>query len=208
MGFSAEVQGIEYPAVAIFKLEDGAAFCWNGDHPTSGYLAVFDLVERKQHFVSGSFGVHGSRHRNGSRHQALEPAGRTRKEKKKIYISPYMDTAAEDLVSDSHIRSVTVPLLQPFDWWPINTPLWSATTSRHVLRRDDFGERVDGLVLQGFMCRHERVNDLIERWENTSYRSWVERNGEFDLVVLAEVVRVPSSVKRARQKQSVPADRT
>ena len=127
IGFSAEIQGIDYPAVAIFKLDDGAAFCWNGDHPTDGHLAVFDLVEQKQHFVSGSFGVHGSRHRNGSRHQVLEPTGH-----KKIYISPYRDTAATDQASDSHIRAVHVPLLQPFDWWPVRAPLGMQSQLHHV----------------------------------------------------------------------------
>jgi hypothetical protein len=187
LGFSAEIQGINYLAVAIFKLDDGAAF-WNGDHPTSGHLTVFDLVQKKQHWVSGSFGIHGSRHRNGTRHQALEPAGH-----RKIYISPYMDTAATDLASDSHIRTVHVPLLQGFEWWPIKTPLWDAiaTTSRHVLQREDFGERVDGVILQGFMCRHACVDDLLARWRRTAYRWWVEPGGEFDLIVLAEVVRVP-----------------
>ena len=158
--------------------------------PTSGYLAVFDLVQKKQHWVSGSFGVHGSRHRNGTRHQALEPAGH-----RKIYISPSMDTAATDLAPDSHIRSVHVPLLQGFEWWPIKTPLWDAiaTTSRHVLRKEDFGELVDGVILQGFMCRHACVDDLLARWRKNACRWWVERDGEFDLVVLAEVVRVPMS---------------
>ena len=188
MGFSAVIRGVEYPAVAIFKLNNGDAVCWYGDHPRDGYLAVFDLAEGTRHFVSGSFGVHGSRHRNGRRHQALEPAGH-----KKIYVSPYTDTAAMDLVSDSHIRTVNVPLLQPFEFWPIKTPLWAATNSRHVLRRDDFGERVDGVILQGFMCRHEYVDDLLARWRKITYRSWVESDGEFDLVVLAEVVRIPMS---------------
>ena len=105
-----------------------------------------------------------------------------------------MDTAAADLASDNHIRTVHVPLLQPFDWWPIRTPLWNAiaSTSRHVLRREDFGERVDGVILQGFMCRHACVGDLLARWRKPAYRSWVELGGEFDLVVLAEVVRVPT----------------
>jgi len=183
MGFSAVIRGVEYPAVAIFKLNNGDAVCWYGDHPRDGYLAVFDLAEGTRHFVSGSFG-----HRNGRRHQALEPAGH-----KKIYVSPYTDTAAMDLVSDSHIRTVNVPLLQPFEFWPIKTPLWAATNSRHVLRRDDFGERVDGVILQGFMCRHEYVDDLLARWRKITYRSWVESDGEFDLVVLAEVVRIPMS---------------
>jgi hypothetical protein len=57
MGFSAEIRGIDYPAVAIFKLNNGDAVCWYGDHPTDGHLAAFDLVEQKRHFVSGSFSV-------------------------------------------------------------------------------------------------------------------------------------------------------
>jgi hypothetical protein len=188
LGFSAEIQGINYPAVAIFKLDDGAAFCWNGDHPTSGYLAVFDLVQKKQHCVLGSFRVHGSRHRDGTRHQVLEPSGH-----RKIHVSPYLDAAATDLASDSHIRTVHVPLLQGFEWWPIKTPLWNAiaTTSRHILRGEEFGERVDGVILQGFMCRHNCVDDLLARWRKNAYKWWVERDGEFDLIVLAEVVRVP-----------------
>ena len=99
------------------------------------------------------------------------------------------------MAPDSHIRSVHVPLLQGFEWWPIKTPLWDAiaTTSRHVLRKEDFGELVDGVILQGFMCRHACVDDLLARWRKNACRWWVERDGEFDLVVLAEVVRVPMS---------------
>jgi hypothetical protein len=186
MGFSADIRGVEYPAVAIFKLNNGDAVCWYGDHPTDGHLAVFDLVEQKRHFVSGSFSVHGSRHRNGRHHQVLEPSGH-----KKIYLSPCTDKAAEDLVC-VHIREVNVPLFQPFDFWPIKTQLWHATTSRYVLRRDDFGERVDGVILQGFMCRHEYVDDLLGTLQKTTYKSWVEHDGVFDLVVLAEVVRIPA----------------
>jgi hypothetical protein len=186
MGFSAEIRGVEYPAVAIFKLNKGAANCWYGDHPTDGHLAVYDLVEQKRHFVSGSFNVHGSRHRDGSRHQVLEPSGR-----EKIYLSPRTVKASKDSLCD-HIREVNVPLFEPFDFWPIKNPVWNATTSRQVLRRDDFGQRVDGVILQGFMCRHEYVKDLLAE-QKTAYRSWVENDGDFDLVVLAEVRRIPAT---------------
>jgi hypothetical protein len=186
LGFSAEILGVEYPAVAIFKLSRGAGFCWNGDHPTEGFLAIFDLVRQKRHFVCGSWEVHGSRHRDGGRHQTLQPTGH-----ESIHIAPYRDTAAKDLVSDSHIRTVTVPLLQPFDWWPAQTPLWNSVNSRIVLRREDFGDNVDGVFLHGYICRHEYISDLIGRWQRTTARTWVERDGDFDLVVLAEVVRVP-----------------
>jgi hypothetical protein len=47
------------------------------------------------------------------------------------------------------------------------------------------------VILQGFMCRHACVDDLLARWRKNAHKSWVERDGEFDLVVLAEVVRVP-----------------
>lgn len=111
------------------------------------------------------------------------------------------DAAATDLASDSHIRTVHVPLLQGFEWWLTKTPLWEAiaTTSRHVLRREDFGERVDGVILQGFMCRHACVDDLLARWRKSSYKWWVERDGEFDLVVLVEVVRVPMPLPAERR---------
>jgi hypothetical protein len=115
----------------------------------------------------------------------LEPSGH-----EKIYLSPRTVKAAKDSVCD-HIREVNVPLFQPFDFWPIKNPVWNATTSRHALRRDDFGERVDGVILQGFMCRHEYVEDLLAE-QKTAYRSWVENDGNFDLVVLAEVRRIPA----------------
>jgi hypothetical protein len=42
------------------------------------------------------------------------------------------------------------------------------------------------------MCRHEYVEDLLAE-RKTAYRSWVENDGDFDLVVLAEVRRIPAS---------------
>jgi hypothetical protein len=186
-GFSAQIRGVEYPAVAVFKLDHGEAYCWYGDHPTSGYLAVFDLVSAKQHFVSGSWEEHGSRHKSGERHQKLASAGR------KFSIGTYYDEAVEDMLSDSSIRSVTVPLTQPFEFWPVDCPVWSAVKSPYLLRREDFGENVDGIVLHGYICRHDCLDDLIARWRKTSARSWTARDGEFDLVVLAEVVRIPKA---------------
>ncbi len=193
LGFSAEIHGVEYPAVAIFKLDHGACFCWNGDHPIQGHLAIFDLVPNRQHFISGSWEVHGSRHRDGSRHQALEPKGH-----RKIYVAPSQDVAARKLASDSSIRTVTVPLLQPFDWWSLkqdlglNNPLWNVVKARHVLKREAFGDNVDGVFLHGYMCRRERVDDLLARWRQETHTSWVEHDDDdFDLVVMAEVVKNP-----------------
>jgi hypothetical protein len=42
------------------------------------------------------------------------------------------------------------------------------------------------------MCRHEYVDDLLGTLQKTTYKSWVEHDGVFDLVVLAEVVRIPA----------------
>jgi hypothetical protein len=42
------------------------------------------------------------------------------------------------------------------------------------------------------MCRHEYVEDLLAE-QKTGYRSWVENDGDFDLVVLAEVRRIPAT---------------
>jgi len=190
LGFSAHIHGVEYPAVAVFKLDRGEAYCWYGDHPTDGHLAVFDLVSAKQHFISGSWEAHGSRHKSGERRQKLVSVGR------KIYTGVYQDTAVENMLSHSSIRSVTVPLTQPFDFWPVDCPVWSAVKSPHILRREDFGEDVDGVVLHGYICRHYSVGDLIARWRRVAVRSWTACDGDFDLVVLAEVVRVPNSTQR------------
>jgi hypothetical protein len=187
LGFSAHIRGVEYPAVAVFKLDRGEAYCWYGDHPTSGYLAIFDLVSAKQHFVSGVWEEHGSRHKSGERHQKLVSA------RGKVNIGAYHDTAAEDILSDSSIRSVTVPLTQPFEFWPLDCPVWSAVKSPYILRREDFGENVDGVVLHGYICRHDRVDDLIVRWRRITVRAWTACDGEFDLVILAEVVRIPNA---------------
>jgi hypothetical protein len=186
LGFSALIRGTEYPAVAVFKLDRSEAYCWYGDHPTSGHLAVFDLVSAKQHFVSGSWHEHGSRHRSGQRHQKLVT------DRSRVNIGEYHDIAIEDLISDSSIRSVTVPLMDPFEFWPVDCPVWPAVKSPHTLARADFGQDVDGVVLHGYICRHDRVDDLIARWRRMTARSWTACDGEFDLVVLAEVVRIPN----------------
>jgi len=190
MGFSACIRGIDYPAVAIFKLDRGETYCWPGDHPREGYLAVFDLVSAKKHFFSGSWEGHGSRHKSGERHQTLVSAGR------KVYIGATEDQATDDIVSWSSIRSVTVPLTEPFDFWPVNSPIWAAVKSPHILRREDFGGDTDGVFLHGYICRHDRVDDLISTWRARTARAWTAREDDFALVILAEVVRIPKPTPR------------
>jgi hypothetical protein len=190
LGFSAHIRGIDHPAVAIFKLDRGETYCWPGDHPTEGYLAVFDLVSAKKHFFLGWWEGHGSRHKSGERHQTLVSAGR------KVHIATRKDEASEDMVSWSSIRSVTVPLTEPFDFWPINSPTWAAVKSPHILRREDFGEDIDGVFLHGYICRHDRVDDLVSTWRATTARSWTTREQDFALVVLAEVVKIPKPTSR------------
>jgi hypothetical protein len=113
-------------------------------------------------------------------------------DRSKVNIGEYHDIGIEDLISDSSIRSVTVPLMDPFEFWPVDCPVWPAVKSPHKLARADFGQDVDGVVLHGYICRHDRVDDLIARWRRMTARSWTACDGEFDLVVLAEVVRIPN----------------
>lgn len=70
---------------------------------------------------------------------------------------------------------------------------WYVPILTLLLRREDFGEDVDGVVLHGYICRHDHLDDLISRWRKVCARSWTACDGEFDLVVLAEVVRIPMS---------------
>ena len=170
----------------VFKLDRGEAYCWYDDHPTAGHLAVLDLVSAKQHFISCSWQTHGSRYRSGERHQKLVT------DRSRVNVGDYRDTPIEDLISDSLIRSVTVPLIEPFEFWPVDCPVWPAVKSPHTLTRTDFGEDVDGVVLHGYVCRHDRVDDLVARWRKITARSWTACDGEFDLVVLAKVVRIPN----------------
>ena len=46
------------------------------------------------------------------------------------------DEASEKMVSWSSIRTITAPLTEPFDFWPVkNCPVWAAVKSPHVLWR-------------------------------------------------------------------------
>ena len=190
LGFSAHIWGRDYPA-AVFKLDGGEAYCWHGDQPGDGYLAIFDLEARKRHLFSAPRNEHHSRHKSGERRQTLECAG------KKVRIGVRKDSPSHCIVSWSAIRLVTVPLTEPFDFWPVEFPMWSAVEFPHTLRREDFGENVDGVLLDGYICRHTRVDDLLFQSRRTSARSWIAGDGEFDLVVLAEVVKIPSPIVRA-----------
>jgi hypothetical protein len=42
--FSAEIRCVEYPAVAIFKLNRGASFCWNGDPTNDGHIRLLTAL--------------------------------------------------------------------------------------------------------------------------------------------------------------------
>lgn len=177
LGFSAHIRGVDYPA-AVFKLDDGEGYCWPGDKPTDGTLVVFDLMAARKEFFSGSWEEHNSRHRSGQRHQTVVSAGR------RVHVGVDQDVASDNMKSWSSIRSATVPLIEPFAWWPIKFPVWTAIKSPHDLRRNDFG-MAEGVILHGFICRHDRVQNLIARWR-VATRSWTAREGDFELVVLAE----------------------
>jgi hypothetical protein len=170
LGFSASISGVEYPA-AIFKLDKGDGYCWPGDKSTDGTLVVLDLMAARKEFFSGSWEEHNSRHRSGQRHQTLVSTGR------RVHVGVDQDVATDKMQSWSSIRSVTAPLVEPFAWWPINMPTWTAIKSPHRLGVSDFGSS-PGVTLHGFICRHRRAHELVARWR-VATRSWTARHGGF-----------------------------
>ena len=177
LGFSAQIGVVDYPA-AVFKIDNGEGYCWPGDKPTGGTLLVIDLMAARKEIFSGSWEEHNSRHRSGQRHQTLVSTGR------RVHVGVDQDVATDKMQSWSSIRSVTVPLVEPFAWWPINMPTWTAIKSPHRLRRSDFGSS-QGVTLHGFICRHGRAHELVARWR-VATRSWTAPDADFELVVLAE----------------------
>jgi hypothetical protein len=185
LGFSARIAAVNYPA-AVFKIDNGEGYCWPGDKPTDGTLVVFDLMAARKECFSGSWEEHNSRHRSGQRHQTLVSTGR------RVHVGVDQDIATDKMQSWSSIRSVTVPLVEPFAWWPIDMPTWTAIKSPHRLRVSDFGN-TQGVTLHGFICRQGRAHELVARWR-VATRSWTARDGDFELVVLAEPFPVKAEV--------------
>jgi hypothetical protein len=174
LGFVARIDGVDHPA-AIFKLSGTGAFWWSWLEPSSGHLLRVDWPFTRSRRFLGITEFHGSYHRSGSRHRRIGTAR----------IGNRRDTAIPDIQSWKSLRSVTVPLLEPFPCEMQAKP-WNAVESPHILCSEDF-DGADGVDLHGFICRRTRVDDLICRWR-VAKQHWIVGDQDLRLVVLAEPI--------------------
>ena len=62
---------------------------------------------------------------------------------------------------------------------------WVAVKQPEILRAGAFNGAA-GICLHAYICKGERVNDLIETWGKKCGRRWIVGDGPFRLVVLGE----------------------
>jgi hypothetical protein len=182
LGFAARICGTIYPA-AIFSWSGKDGYCWPGDLPTNGTLIHFDLNSLEWQKFSGMRDVHESYHHSGQRHQKI---GGTKVVERRGETVPNIPDWAS-------LRSVMVPLIAPFPWAVVEGhPSLRTTMSPwlavkpYILESHDF-DGADGVRLHGYICRHERVDDLICKWRAAT-RHWTVGEQDLRLVVLLEPV--------------------
>lgn len=181
LGFTARINGIDYP-VAVFKLEGGDGYCWSWAYPANGWMSIADLSSGERHTVSGSWATHASQHASGIHHQRIVDADRG-----KITVGRRHTWAASAIPDWISILSVSVPLTEPF-LWAVQAPPWPPVECPHLLERHDF-EGVEGIYLEGYICKSDRVDDLIRKHPQ-AVRHWIEGNeDDLRLVVLAVPAR-------------------
>jgi hypothetical protein len=178
LGFAAAINGINHPA-AIFKFSGKDAYWWSWLQPSNGHLLSIDLLSRKAEPFVEVTEFHGSYHNDGRQHRAI---GVNTIGVKHTGVSS--GTPVPDIKGWEELISITVPLLQPFAWEMQAKP-WSAVRSPHLLRPEDFCG-AEGIDLRGFICRSDRVDDLIRRPRVKTH--WIAGDQDLRLLVLAEPI--------------------
>jgi hypothetical protein len=172
LGFVARINGVDHPA-AIFKFSGRKAYWWSWLEPSNGNLVYTDLLCGTTRIFNGVREFHGSYKSDGHRHRRIGTAR----------VGVRRDTPITDIQSWKSLRSITVPLTEPFPWEMQAKP-WSAVECPHILRSEDFDD-ADGVDLHAYICKSARVGDLICRWR-VANRWWVGGDQDLRLVVLAE----------------------
>ena len=57
------------------------------------------------------------------------------------------------------MRASSGRLMEPFEFWPVGLCGMVAVSSPHTLRRADFSQGVDGVLLHGYIRGHDRVGE-------------------------------------------------
>lgn len=184
LGFLAEIRGVQHKA-ALFNFT-GKDFYWcSWMDAMCGTLFHFDLTTGKQSVFAEVQDFHGSYHQSGQRHDKVRTA---RKVNEAIGVRKL--GRPEDLMHWQSLRSVTVPLDQPFTL-PLTQGPWNEVERPIVLRKEDFNETC-GLTLHGFACPAKLIPQLVRRW-NLKY--WMAGTDNLRLVVLAEPSKLPPATK-------------
>ena len=174
LGFAAAINRVIHPA-AIFRFSGKDAYWWSWLQPSNGHLLSIDLLSRKAEPFVEVTEFHGSYHNDGRQHRAIGVK----------HTGVYRGTAIPNIEAWESLRSITVPLLEPFPWEMQAKP-WGAVNSPHILRCEDFCG-AEGVDLHGFICKSDRVDDLICRWRVVK-QHWIAGDQDLRLVVLAEPI--------------------
>lgn len=174
LGFVAEIDGTRHNA-ALFKITGSDLFWWAWMDANGGTLIHIDLATGQKGVIEQVKDFHGSYHRSGKRHDMV----RTSHGKKPI--RGRTKTRPEDLTRWESLKSITVPLDQPFVWHLTQGP-WKEVAKSITLRKEDF-EGACGVTLHGFVCPAILLPELLRQWE---LECWSAGTNEHRLVVFAE----------------------
>ncbi len=187
LGFAARINGVDHPA-AIFKFSGKDAYCWTWHEPSKGHVIVFDSfpINKSVRLSEGQVfqsmtEQHASLHFDGRRHRTIKASGRNT-----AHVSKHQSVAIPDIKSWLSLRSVEIPLIEPF--WEMSAGAWRDVQHPKILRSEDF-DGAGGVCLHAFICSCDRIDDLIRTWR-VATRHWVEGNQRLRLVVLAEPLRI------------------
>ncbi len=177
LGFAARVDGFDHPA-AIFKFSGRDGFCWSRLEPSNAHL--INIWPTNKRFI-GMTEYHSSYHYDGRKHQSVATAdGRE-------HIPFRRDLPIENITTWASLRSISIPLTASFPW-EMNAKAWRAVKCPYILRSEDFNGAY-GVDLHGFICRKDRIRDLICTWR-VATQHWVAGDQDLQLVVLAEPLRL------------------
>jgi hypothetical protein len=187
LGFAARINGVVHPA-AVFKFSGEDAYWWDCHHPSNGCTIIFETgslpVNKSVPLSQGKVfrsvtDQHRSHHASGRRHLAIEASGR-----KKEYTTKYKSIAIPDIKTWENLSSIQIPLIGEF-FANMDAAPWRIVKRPEILETQDFNGAC-GVCLHAYICRTERLDDLIRNWRKNCTRHWIAGAGPFRLIVLAE----------------------
>jgi hypothetical protein len=196
LAFAVRIMGVDYPA-AMFKLFRRGVCGWSWLY-SNGHLIFFDppsVLNKNARLSDGNIfpnvtEAHFSYPFDGRYHQTIRASGRDT-----AHLARHRSAAFPDIQCES-FRSVDVPLKNRFP--PLDVAPWRGVKHPAILRSQDFNGAED-VTLHAYICRKDRVDDLIQRRQRLVRRHWIVGDHDLQLVVLAE----PSGMLASEANQSV-----